>query len=315
MTKQNSSMTCHRRLPPFAALRAFEAAARHLSFRRAADELAVTPTAVSHQIRLLEASLGMALFVRHVRRVSLTDAGQRLYPVLREGFDGFARAIADLQPASPRKAVTVTAPTLFTVRRLLPALGGFPAQKYGFDLRIHASDELVDLASGGADIAIRYASGPFDGLVTEPLLAERFGVLCSPRLGVTTPNDLQRATLLHTEWRRPGNAPDWPRWAHLAGIDYLDTAQGLRFSEDDHALKAAIAGHGAVITSLVLAAPEISAGLLVHPFGPVIDGERYHVAITPANMSCAEVMTVCDWLKRHVPPTDPVLELSRRRPA
>lgn len=286
-----------RPLPPLAALRAFEAAARHLSFRRAAAELGVTPTAISHQIRLLEATLGLALFVRAVRRVALTAAGQRLYPALRDGFDAFERGLADLSPQAGRKAVTLTATTLFTARRLLPALGAFRAQHPGFDLRLHASDELVDLAAGLADIAVRYGSGPFAGLITEPLLSERFGVLCSPSLGLSAPEDLTRVPLLHVEWKRPDMAPDWRRWARLAGLTGLAVEAGPRLTDDGYALQAAVAGHGAVIASLVLAAPELEAGLLVHPFGPVIAGGTYHVAATPENMACADVRAVRDWLR------------------
>ncbi|QNA83637.1 transcriptional regulator GcvA [Sphingomonas sp. So64.6b] len=300
MNELTSSMLRHRRLPPLAALRAFEAAARHLSFRKAAEELAVTPTAISHQIRLLEEVLGMALFVRQVRRVGLTEAGRRLYPTLRDGFDAFAQAIADLSPQRRRKAVTLTATTLFTARRLLPALDSFRSDHPQFDLRLHASDELVDLASGVADIAVRYGAGPFNGLVAEPLLSECFGILCSPGLQLSSPEDLKRATLLHVEWSRPDLAPDWRRWAKLAGMADLAVEKGPRFNHDGHVLQAAVAGHGVAISSLVLAAPEIDAGLLVHPFGPVIEGETYHVVATPENIACADVQAVRDWLKATV---------------
>lgn len=300
MNENDSSVARRRRLPPLAALRAFEAAARHLSFRRAADELAVTPTAISHQIRLLEDTLGLALFARHVRRVALTEAGLRLYPTLRDGFDGFERTIAELSPQSRRKAVTLTATTLFTARRLLPALGAFRTRYPEFDLRLHAADEVVDLHSGLADIAVRYGAGPFEGLVAEPLLSERFGVLCSPQLGLSQPTDLTRATLIHTEWKRRDMAPDWRRWKSLAGLPDLATDEGPRFTEDGHNLQAAIAGIGATIGSLVLANPEIEAGLLVHPFGPVIDGETYHVVATAENLACADVRAVRDWLKETV---------------
>ena len=302
MSEFSSSVVRHRRLPPLAALRAFEAAARHLSFRKAAEELAVTPTAVSHQIRLLEETLGLALFIRQVRQVVLTEAGARLYPALRDGFDTFERVIVDLAPRKPRGAVTLTATTLFTARRLLPALGALRERNPAFDLRLHASDDAVDLASGLADIAVRYGTGPFPGLVAEPLLSERFGVLCSPRFGLAHPDDLRQVTLLHSEWRRPGLALDWPKWARLAGIGNLAVDQGPRFTDDGHALQAAIAGHGAVIASLVLARPEIDAGLLVHPFGPVIEGATYFIVATADNMASADVAAVRDWLKGAVGP-------------
>lgn len=297
MAEVSSSFIHRRRLPALAALRAFEAAARHLSFRHAAEELAVTPTAISHQIRLLEETLGLPLFVRHVRRVTLTDDGERLYPTLRDGFDAFARAIMDLSPQNRRRAVTLTATTLFTARRLLPALGTFGVDHPLFDLRLHASDEMVDLRAGAADIAVRYGAGPFDGLIAEPLLAERFGVLCSPQLDIRNAEDLMQATLIHTEWKRPGMAPDWTRWVSLMGMTGLSVGEGPRFTDDGHALQAAVAGHGVVIASLILAQPEIEAGLLIHPFGPEIAGGSYHIVATAANMACADVQAVRAWLR------------------
>ncbi|MGH6613845.1 LysR substrate-binding domain-containing protein [Sphingomonas sp.] len=295
-------MARHRRLPPLVALRAFEAAARHESFRKAADELAVTPTAISHQIRLLEEILGLALFVRRTRQVALTEAGLRLYPTLRDGFDGFARTIAALRPHAGRSAVTLSATTLFTARVLLPALGTFQALHPDCNLRLHASDEVADLGAGVADIAVRYGAGPFAGPVAEALLTDRFGILCSPRLGLSAPADLRHVTLLHTEWKRRAGAPDWRQWAGLAGMDDLHVAEGPRFTEDGHALQAAIAGHGAAIASLVLARAEIEAGLLVNPFGPVIEGATYHVVAMPEALASADVSAVRDWLKAIVAP-------------
>lgn len=290
-------MIHHRRLPPLAALRAFEAAARHLSFQKAAAELAVTASAISHQIRLLEETLGVALFTRQVRRVVLTTAGQQLYPVLRDGFDGFERVISDLNPKNQRKAATLTAPTLFVGRRLLPALGTFQKRHPELDLRLHASDDLADLHAGVADIAVRYGPGPYRGLMSEPLMSETFGLLCSPMLGIKNTDDLKEASLLHTEWKQPGMAPDWPRWARLAQMSDLATGEGPRFTEDGYALQAAIAGHGVTIASLVLARPEIEAGLLVHPFGPEIEGETYHIVATPERMDDAGIQAVREWLK------------------
>lgn len=300
MTQSDSSLLQPRRLPPLAALRAFEAAARHVSFRQAAEELGVTPTAISHQVRLLEDSLGFALFVRRARGVVLTDAGRRLFPTLRDGFDAFERAIWELSPRPRRVAVTLSATTLFTVRRILPAISRFRERFPDYDLRLHASDDPVDLIAGEADVAVRYGAGAFRGLVATPLLAERFGVLCSPKMAIARPEDLRGATLLHIEWRRAGKAPDWRRWARLAGIEGLAVDRGPRFTEDDHALQAAAAGSGVVLSGLVLAQPAIDAGLLVHPFGPVIEGDAYHAVTTPDRRDEPAVRAVCDWLREDV---------------
>ncbi len=299
-------MAARRNLPPLASLRAFEAAARHESFRLAAEELAVTPTAISHQIRQLEERLGLPLFTRRARGVALTDAGQRLFPTLSDGFDAFERAIREILPRRKgRTAITLSATTLFTARRILPALAHFQAAFPEYDLRLHASDEPVDLAAGVADVAVRYGRAPFAGLVATPLFADRFGPLCSPRLGVTSPEDLQGATLLHVEWRRAGKAPSWPRWAQLAQAEGVSLAarafdQGPRFSADDHALQAAAAGDGIVLSSLALARPAMDAGLLIHPFGPVMEGEEYHLLTLPERAHDPALMAVRQWLLDHV---------------
>src|SRR5438552_16767731 len=149
-----------RRLPPLGMLRAFEAAARHLSFKRAALELAVTPTAISHQIGRLEENLGVALFERRARRVILTPAGRTLFPVLRDGLDAFADAIDGLHAHKARRSVTLSATTAFTAKWLVPRAASFRAAYPDLDLRLHASDEPVDLAAGTVDAAIRYGRGP-----------------------------------------------------------------------------------------------------------------------------------------------------------
>ena len=296
MNKVASSIGRTRKLPPLAALRAFEAAARQLSFQKAAEELFVTPTAISHQIRLLEDALRLKLFVRHVRRVTLTPAGEQLFPVLKDGFDQFARAIDGLYPR--RRPVTITATTLFTARRLVPALGTFQSAHPGVELRLHASDDAVDLIHGGiADVAVRYSSGTFPGLVAEPLCTERFGVVCSPQLGLTQHADLAMAPLIHSEWRRHQLQPSWRKWCEQAGVAGVDTEAGLRFTDESHAVQAAIAGHGVAIASLFLLEDELRRGILVQPFGPVLEGGCYHFVTTAENMASDEVQSVRKWLR------------------
>lgn len=263
----------------------------------AAEELAVTPTAISHQVRLLEDTLGLTLFERHVRRVSLTRAGTHLYPVLRDGLDSFSRAITELYPQSQRRAVTVTATTLFTARRLIPALGAFQQAWPQYELRLHATDEAVDLLGGAADIAVRYGGGPFPDLVAEALCRERFGLVCSPSLALSQPDQLAAMTLIHSEWHRRDMQPDWERWRSMANLPSLDTTSGLRFTDESHAIQAAIAGHGVAIASLFLVEDELARGVLVHPFGPVIEGHEYYLVATPENMASEDVRAVCGWLK------------------
>lgn len=174
-----------RDLPPLSALRAFEAAARHLSFKKAAEELAVTPTAISHQVRQLEEWLGQQLFERHVRRVALTREGRELFPSLREGFDLMIRGIDALRTPPSQEVLTLSSTVAFTSKWLVPRVPAFRAACPGLDLRLHASDDAVDLRAGGVDLAIRYGRGVHAGLRSELLLQDRFAPVCSPRTGGT----------------------------------------------------------------------------------------------------------------------------------
>jgi LysR family glycine cleavage system transcriptional activator len=287
-----------RRLPPLAALRAFEAAARHLSFQRAAEELRVTPTAISHQIRLLEDTLGLKLFERRPRQVLMTPQAQLLFPVLRDGFDAFARAIDALARPRRRATVTVSATRLFTARCLVPRIGDLQARHADIDLRLHASDVPADIAAGDADIAIRYGCGPYPGLESEQLFADFFAPVASPRLGLRVPTDLRTATLIHAEWHRndPSN-PTWARWLAVAGVSDVDATAGLRFTDDGHAIQATIAGRGVALASLALLAEELAAGTLVVPFGPEIEGLSYHLLHVGRRPLHGPTAVVRDWLR------------------
>jgi LysR family transcriptional regulator, glycine cleavage system transcriptional activator len=290
-----------RRLPPLGALRAFEAAARHMSFKRAAAELAVTPTAISHQLRLLEESLGVRLFERHPRRLLLTVQGQALYPVLRDGLDAFARAIATLAAKPARRSLTVSATTAFAARWLVPRVASFSAANPDIDLRLHASDDPVDLGEGAIDVAIRYGRGDHPGLTAEPLLRDTFGVVCSPRLDVRSPADLRRHKLIHFEWRHPArHRPVWRRWLAEAGLPPSDTQAGLTFTDESHAIQAAIAGHGVALLSLVLIANELASGALVQPFGPRLAGQGYFLVYPDGDLRRDEIVALRSWIQRQL---------------
>lgn len=288
----------HRRTLPLSALRAFEAAARLGSFKAAATELAVTPTAVSHQIRALEAQTGLALFDRQVRKVALTEAGAQLFPVLRDGFDAFEATLARLTQQRARIQVSISATNAFTVKWLVPRMSDFRSQHPGIDLQLQASDELADLRSTAVDIAIRYGRGPYPGLVTQPLFTDRFAPVANPRLGVTSPADLARVPLIRFDWKQahPEN-PTWERWFAVAQLPLPQQASQLRFSDEGHAIQAAVAGHGIALVSLALIADELEAGHLVQPFGPEIDGHTYHLAMYADRPSSAPVQTVAEWLR------------------
>jgi len=285
-----------RHLPPLSALRAFEAAARHGSFRQAALELAVTPAAVSHQIRGLEAHIGLALFERRTRQVALTDAGARLYPVLRDGFDAFAEVLERLTRRRSRARVAISATLAFTARWLVPRVTAFRALHPHIDLQFHATDDVVDLDAAGVDIAIRYGAGPYPGFSVSPLFADRFAPVFNPMLKIEAMADLVQRPLIHFQWRRrhPDN-PTWSRWFAQAGLPEPTEPPQLRFSEESHAIQAAVAGQGVALVSLALVRDELSSGHLVRPFGPSIAGFRHHL-LTREGESGAATMATAQWL-------------------
>lgn len=287
-----------RRSLPLSALRAFEAAARLGSFKAAAEELAVTPTAVSHQIRALEEQVGLALFERQVRKVLLTEAGAQLYPVLRDGFDAFAAALVRLTQQRTRAQVSISATNAFTVKWLVPRMADFRQRHPGIDLQLQASDEVADLRSTAIDIAVRYGRGPYPGLVTEPLFTDRFAPVANPRLGIASVQDLAHVPLIRFDWKRahPEN-PTWERWFALARRRPPAQAGQLRFSDEGHAIQAAVAGHGIALVSLALVAEELKAGHLVQPFGPIIEGHTYHLAMHADRPPSAAVQAVAQWLR------------------
>jgi len=285
------------RLPSLNALRVFEAAARRLSFRRAAEELALTPTAVSHQIRLLEDRLGLPLFTRQARRVALTEAGQRLYPVLRDSFDSIGQTLAALRAPSPRLAVTVSATRGFAAQWLLPRLPAFADAHPDIDLHLHASDAPVDLLAGQVDLALRYGRTPPPGLHADHLLACRFAPVCSPRLDLHDPARLSSFPRLRFEWRQRDRAtPDWPLWFRKAGVAAGDAPERM-FSDESHAIVAAISGQGVLLANLALVAGELRDGTLVQPFGPVLEGHPIRVLWPPRHAGNDAVARVRAWLR------------------
>lgn len=294
----------NRYLPPLGAVRAFEAAARLASFKRAAAELGVTPTAISHQIRQLEQGIGQPLFVRETRKVVLTQAGRSLLPALTQSFETMAAAFAALrQPV--RQAATLSATVAFTAKLLVPRAGTFAAANPGWDLRLHASDEPVDFRSGEADAAIRYGLGRYPGLHTQPLLADHFAPICSPHLGLTRPQDLKTATLLHFEWgpqTTKVSIPSWRAWAEKSGDVAIDTASGITFNDENAAIQAAIAGQGVALLSVALVAAELTSGALVQPFGPILPGLRYDLVYSQGSENRPAIAALRRWIETEVMP-------------
>lgn len=291
-----------RRSLPLSALRAFEAAARLGSFKAAAGELGVTPTAISHQIRGLEQQTGAPLFERQVRKVTLTEAGMRLYPVLRDSFDACQGALERLTEARHRPRVVISATNAFTVKWLVPRMARFREHLPDIDLQLMASDEVVDLRSTAVDIAIRYGRGPYPGLLVEPLFADRFAPVAHPRLGVRTWADMARWPLISFSWLRPHpDNPTWERWFAEAGVSSPGAGE-LRLSDEGHAIQAAVAGQGIALVSQALVAEELASGQLHQPFGPDIAGHTFHLAVSSERALSASARAVMSWLKDEVNP-------------
>jgi LysR family glycine cleavage system transcriptional activator len=261
-----------RQLPPLNALRAFEAAGRHLSFLKAAEELGVTPAAISHQVKALEAYCGAPLFRRLTRALLLTDAGQEALPLLRDGFDTLAEAAAGMMRHEDTPLLTVSVAPAFAAKWLMPRLDGFRAAYPDYDISVDATDRVIDFAKESADVAIRYGPGNYPGLRADCLMSEVSSPVCSPRLlqgphPLRMPADLRHHTLLHVEWKREDDAaPNWRMWLLAAGIRDIDSTRGLRFNQENMAVQAAIESHGVALVSDVLTADDVAAGRLVRPF-------------------------------------------------
>lgn len=287
------------RLPPLSALRAFEAAARHSSFKRAAAELGVTPTAISHHIRLLEADVGKQLFLRQARTVALTADGDNLFRPLTEAFRSMGEAVAAVRRRPARKIATLSATSAFTARLLLPHVSAFRDLNDGWDLRLLASDEPVNLEAREADAAIRYGAESSSELASLPLLEDQYAPVCSPKLDLRRPEDLARASLIHFDWRfasRKRTLPTWRLWVARAGLSSIDPESGIAFNDESAAIQAAVAGQGVGLLSLTLVEAELASGALVQPFGPSLDGRRYDLVFPTHAESTPAVVALHRWL-------------------
>lgn len=258
-----------RTLPPLRALRAFEAAARHLSFAQAATELGVTPGAISHQIKTLEDWLGAPLFHRLTRALRLTEAGEAALPLLTEGFDRLASGTAKMQSRKEDNLLTVSVSPGFGSLWLVPRLDRFRRQYPDIEVRIDGTDRLVDIASGQADFAIRYGPGGYTGVRSDRLFAMRATPVCSPNLlargpKLEFPSDLSNHTLLHVEWKEAEGS--WRTWLLAAGATNVDPFSGPRFTKEEMAVRAALDGEGVALVGDHMATDHIASGRLIRPF-------------------------------------------------
>ena len=283
-------------LPPLNALRAFEAAARHLSFTRAAAELNVTQAAVSHQIRALEERLGLKLFRRIGRTLLLTDAAQIYLPEVRAGFERIAEATRRLRGADAAGVLNMTVLPSFAAKWLLPRLPRFRLAQPEIDVRISSDSAMADFAREDYDLGIRAGRGPWPGLRRDLILTERLIVVCAPSLLTERPlrelSDLKRHTLLHDDPR-----DRWVLWLRRHGISDVDPFRGPGFTQSSLVLQAAVEGQGVAIVGATLAADDLAAGRLVQPFADTVPTDYSYWLVAPeAAAERPKIKAFRDWL-------------------
>lgn len=305
-----------RRLPPLNALRAFEAAARYLSFVQAAKELHVTPAAISHQVKGLEEDLAVKLFRRQASGLELTTAGRVCLPKLREGFDRLAEAVAQIRASDAPGTLAVSAAPTFATKWLAPRLHRFVAAHPSLDVRINASTRLIDAtrnnaASGeaqpgspmeDADIAIRFGTGLYPEYRVEKLFAVSVTPMCSQRLlagerALREPADLRQHVLIHDNIQSDDARPLWQVWLDAAGVEGMDITHGLRFNHAVLALEAAADGLGVALGMPQIAALDLASGRLVAPFAlrlPI--ASAYYLVCASERCERSDVAAFRDWI-------------------
>ena len=287
------------RLPPLTALRAFEAAARHMSFARAAGELNVTPAALSFQIKSLEAHLGAPLFHRLTRRVELTEAGRALAPGAQDGFETLAAAWRAAKRVLDSNTLVVTAGPAFTAKWLAPRIYEFARAHPEIDLRFTASLRMMDFERDEIDVAIRFGYGPDPGLYALPLRQEWVTPVMTPELAARypTPKSLRDAPLMFDDSIDFLDPPcDWPAWFRAVGITFTPE-HGPHFSQADHAVDAAVAGTGIVLGRRAMVVKELADGRLVAPYGLALETKaRFRFLCRKGSEIRPQIAAFRDWM-------------------
>lgn len=304
-------------LPPLNALKAFEATARHLSFTRAAEELHVTPAALSHQIKGLEDFLAVKLFVRRTRSIELTDAGRLMYPGLHAGFLQIRQAVNSLERLRNDRVLVISAPPGFTAKWLAPRLYRFMTREPEIDARVSSTFSLVDFAADGVDVAVRNVAtnGERDPelvydvllpLVVQPVLSPRLAAQVGP---LTAPADLKRVNLIHDDsLMGRSRIPTWEDWFRAAGVDGVDLSRGLRFSSADHAIDATVEGAGVLLAYTMLAHDDLRTGRLIAPFPLALGTKRaFHIVYPKSTVNRPKVKAFRQWLLDEVSRLDPTI--------
>jgi LysR family glycine cleavage system transcriptional activator len=286
-----------RRLPALNALKAFEAAARHESFTRAAEELCVTQGAVSHQVKALEAELGIKLFNRERQRLIITEAGRDYLTVLRDAFDRIAVGTERLVQRQTSGVLTVSTSPDFAAKWLVNRLGRFAEAHPGIDLRVSATLHHIDFAREDVDLAVRHGDGSWAGLDVARLSTEQLFAVCSPKLlrgrqRISKPADVLKFPLLHLDDRK-----DWARWLEAAGVANAELAHGPVLNRASMIIDAAVDGQGIALARTTLAAWDLINGRLVRPLAETLRlSKTYWIVCPKATAALPKIVTFRDWL-------------------
>ena len=302
-------------LPPLKSLRAFESAGRHLSFRKAAAELHVTPAAISHQIKLLEDHLGVQLFRRLTRAIELTEVGRAFLPKLNDGFERVAQAVNSVRSYQESGTLAVCVPPLFGAKWLTPRIHGFVAAFPDIDIRLSTSIRLVDQRRPGLtivtsecevdepDITIRFGRGHYSGCQTDKLFDISFTPLCNSQLlsaknPLRTPADLRHHLLLHDDLHRISDGwATWEQWLQASTTDGVDANRGPHFSQPQLCIDAAIDGAGILLGAREVLALDIAAGRLVAPFPQVLEtSASYYIVSCTQTADHPKIAAFRRWL-------------------
>ncbi len=290
------------RLPPLNSLRAFECAARHLSFTKAAEELHVTPGAISQQIRVLEEFLDTRLFKRRNRLIVLTDEGQICLPLVSEGFASLTEAVEAVRKYGSNDPLTISSAPSFISKWLIPRLDKFKAHHADIDVRIDASARLVDFVNEDIDVGIRFGDGVYPELESIYLFSFELIAVCSPKLidkkKLSDIVDIKNHTLLHSEYDETDPSwPDWSMWLATAGITDIDSSHGIYFNQADVLLEAAREGQGIGLVGEVLAVNDIAEGRLIQPFETRLPVRLcYHLVTSRQKARSNKVIAFRDWI-------------------
>jgi len=293
----HSPLAMSRRLPPLSALRAFEAAARHLSFTRAAAELGVTQAAISHQVKLLEDQLGQPLFRRLTRRLLLTDAGQTLWPGVRDGFDRLAEAVQKVQSNRDGGVLTLSLTVSFAARWLVPRLGHFLKAHPEIDVKLTTTDRMVDFTREDVDAAIRHGAGDWPGLESWRVLSPAYTALVNPKLlrdvKLEQPGDLQRLPLLVES----DDNVSWRTWFQKAGRAWRPNGRLIEFDTTQMAVQAATEGLGVALGPPEYFYDELESGRLIQPFEiSVTTDEAFFLVCPQGRAEEPKIKAFRDWI-------------------